>query len=61
MSKNKLGASYSFFLPWDEAGGPKTEVSLICRFEPKDGPVVTSEQTRQLLPGSIAATPTAGG
>ena len=37
MSKNQLGASYSFFLPWDEAGGPKTEVSLICRFEPKEG------------------------
>ena len=60
MSKNQLGASYSFFLPWDEAGGPKTEISLICRFEPKDGQVVSSEQTRQVLPGSIAATPTAG-
>jgi hypothetical protein len=60
MSKNQLGASYSFFLPWDEAGGPKTEVSLICRFEPKGGSVVSSEQTRQVLPGAIAATPTAG-
>jgi hypothetical protein len=60
MSKNQLGASYSFFLPWDEAGGPKTEVSLICRFEPKEGSVVSSEQTRQVLPGTIAATPVAG-
>src|SRR6185503_10721037 len=53
MSKSDLGASYSFFLPWDEAGGPKTEVSLICRFEPKGGGVVTGEQTRHILPGPI--------
>jgi hypothetical protein len=30
-------------------------VSLICRFEPKGGAVVVSEQTRHLLPGSIPA------
>jgi hypothetical protein len=55
MSESELGASYSFWLPWDEAGGPRTEVSLICRFEPKGGAVITSEQTRQLLPGSLGA------
>jgi hypothetical protein len=54
MSKNEFGASYSFFLPWDEAGGPRTEVSLICRFQPTAGAVVASEQTRHLLPGSMA-------
>jgi len=53
MSKSELGASYSFWLPWDDAGGPQTEVSLICRFEPKGGAVITSEQTRHRLPGSI--------
>jgi hypothetical protein len=53
MSKNEFGASYSFFLPWDEAGGPKTEVSLVCRFEPVGGSVVTGEQTRHLLPGTM--------
>lgn len=51
MSKSDLGASYSFWLPWDEVGGSKTEVSLICRFEPKTGGVVTSEQTHHILPG----------
>src|SRR5436190_19267984 len=51
MSKSEIGASYSFWLPWDEAGGPKTEVSLICRFEPKGGAVVTGEQTKHLLAG----------
>lgn len=53
MSKNEIGASYSFFLPWDEAGGPRTEVSLICRFEPKGGAVISGEQTRQVLPGKL--------
>jgi hypothetical protein len=51
MSKSELGASYSYWLPWDEAGGPKTDVSLICRFEPKGGAVITSEQTKHQLPG----------
>jgi hypothetical protein len=52
-SDGPSGPSYSFFLPWDEAGGPQTEVSLICRFQPKGGPVVVSEQTKHLLPGSM--------
>jgi hypothetical protein len=52
MSTCELGASYSVWLPWDEVGGPKTEVSLVCRFEPKAGAVVVSEQTRHYLAGS---------
>jgi hypothetical protein len=53
MSKSQLGVSYSFWLPWDETGGPQTEVSLICRFESQGGGVITSEQTRHLLPGTL--------
>ncbi len=52
---SELGASYSFWLPWDEVGGPRTEVGLICRFEPKGGAVVTSEQAKQKLPGTEPA------
>jgi hypothetical protein len=52
MSKSEIGPSYSFWLPWDEEGGPQTEVSLIARFQPKDGPVVVGEQTKHLLPGA---------
>jgi hypothetical protein len=52
MSKNEIGPSYSFWLPWDEVGGPKTEVSLMCRFEPTRGTVIVGEQTRHLLPGT---------
>src|SRR3954451_6497886 len=61
MSKAELGASYSFWLPWDEAGGPKTTISLISRFEPKGGAVVTSEQTKHILPGTTAIASTQGG
>lgn len=58
-SKSELGTSYSFWLPWDEVGGPKTEISLICRFEPTAGGVISSEQTRHLLPGTTPTTSTA--
>ena len=51
MSKSELGPSYSFWLPWDEVGGPQTEISLIPRFEPKEGPIVIGEQTKHLLAG----------
>jgi hypothetical protein len=51
MSESDLGATYSFFLPWDEAGGPRAEVSLVCRFQPKKGPVVVGEQTKHRLDG----------
>lgn len=54
-SVSELGPSYSFWLPWDEVGGPQTEVSLICRFEPKGGPLVMSEQTKHKLPGELVA------
>jgi hypothetical protein len=50
MSMSELGASYSFFLPWDEVGGPQTEVSLICRFEPKGG----AQQLRERKPPYIS-------
>jgi hypothetical protein len=55
MSKSEVGPSYSFWLPWDEDGGAQTEISLVARFEPKDGPVVVGEQTRHLLPGKLTA------
>jgi hypothetical protein len=48
---SKLGPSYNIWLPWDEAGGFERKVSLIARFEPKDGPIIVGEQTRHLLSG----------
>lgn len=50
-SKSKVGHSYSFFVPWDELGGVRKEISLIVRFQPKVGAAVASEQTHHILPG----------
>lgn len=60
MSKTSLGPSYSFWLPWDDVGGPQTEVSLIARFEPTKGALIMSEQTRHLLPGATTPALIAG-
>jgi hypothetical protein len=60
MSKTELGPSYSFWLPWDEVGGPQIEISLIARFEPQGGAIVIGEQTRHLLPGESTPAPIAG-
>jgi hypothetical protein len=51
-SKSKLGHSYSVWIPWDEAGGPQKELSMIARFTPDKGSVVVGEQTKQILPGT---------
>jgi hypothetical protein len=58
-SDTPLGPSYSVWLPWDEVGGTERRVSLITRFEPKDGPIVMGEQTKQYLAGP-PATPMPG-
>ena len=50
-STSKLGHSYSVWVPWDEAGGLETHISLIARFTPTKGAVVTSDQMKVLLPG----------
>ena len=34
-----------------KSGGPQTEISLIARFEPKEGAIVVGEQTKHLLAG----------
>jgi len=58
-SKSKLGHSYSFWLPWDEVGGPPRQISLITRFEATTGESVMSEASRKTLPG-LATAPPAG-
>jgi|GEM_PF-441491 len=53
--KKPLGHSYSFWLPWDEAGGPELEVSLVARFTPiTGGATIVSELTHHSLPGREA-------
>jgi hypothetical protein len=50
-SKSDIGHSYSIWIPWDEVGGDQKQVSLIARFEPKEGTTIMTESTRKLLPG----------
>jgi len=50
-SKSELGHSYSFWLPWDEVGGPDRKVCLIARFEPRKGGIVASTPCHKLLSG----------
>jgi hypothetical protein len=50
-SQSKLGHSYSVWIPWDETGGPKKDIALVCRFDPAEGAPVLSEQTVVTLPG----------
>lgn len=55
--KGLLKHSYNFWLPWDELGGEKKEISLLCRFVSSQGDVVLSEQTRHVLPGKPPTNP----
>lgn len=50
-SKSNIGHSYSFFLDWDEVGGPQKVLTLIIRFEDASGKVVVSDAARQTLTG----------
>ena len=50
-SESKVGPAYSVWLPWDEVGGERKNISLIARFEPHEGPLVIGEQTKHMLPG----------
>ncbi|MCR4413172.1 MAG: hypothetical protein NUV77_12190 [Thermoguttaceae bacterium] len=54
-SKSEFGHSYSFWLPWDEVGGPQRTICLIARFEPKKGPMIVSRPCRKVLPGEPPA------
>lgn len=50
-SESKLGHSYSVWIPWDETGGAKKDIGLVCRFDPVEGAPVISEHTVVTLPG----------
>lgn len=51
MSKTSIGPSYSIWLPWSEIGGPPRRLSLIARFEGREGGTTISDPTIKLLPG----------
>lgn len=51
MSHTDLGPSYSIWLPWDEIGGEVRQLSLVSRFDGRNGGVVISKPMIKLLPG----------
>ncbi len=53
-SQSSIGHSYSFWVPWDPAGGSQQQVTLISRFVSDDGVEVTSTPARLVLPGPVA-------
>jgi len=57
QSESSLGPSYSFWLPWDNAGGPQRRISLLTRFEDKSGKIVMSQMAHVTLPGPVAPPP----
>ncbi|MEW4561703.1 hypothetical protein AB1K70_04210 [Bremerella sp. JC770] len=50
-SASKLGHSYSFWIPWDRAGGEQKEITLAPFFRTTTGQLIMSEQSKHLLMG----------
>ncbi len=51
FSTSRIGASYSIWIPWDEAGGAHRKVTLITRFVGSNGAEVVSQPMDAVLPG----------
>lgn len=49
--KTNLGNSYSIWLPWDDVGGEQKQISLIVRFTSDKGEMVSSDESKEVLPG----------
>ena len=52
-SPSTVGESYSFWIPWDEAGGQQTELTLVSRFIGRNGAEVVSSPAKVILPGDV--------
>lgn len=51
FSPSQIGASYSIWVPWDQEGGFRQEVTLIPTFKSKQGTVVQGTPAKVFLPG----------
>lgn len=51
FSPSQLGASYSVWIPWDDARGYQQQVSLIPTFKTKEGLLVQGAPAKLMLPG----------
>ena len=55
FTPSDLGASYSVWIPWDEAGGERKSISLLPVFRATSGRVVMAQQSVNVLPGKAPA------
>ena len=56
-SASTLGHSYSFWVPWDAAGGPLQHSTLISRFLSNDGTELTGAPAHVVLEGPSDSSP----
>lgn len=49
--KTSLGQSYSVWLPWDELGGVRSQITLLPMFTTTEGEIVAGQQSKHVLPG----------
>jgi hypothetical protein len=56
-SESRLGHSYSFWVPWDAAGGPLKHLTLITRFVGNEGTELTSNPAHVVLQGPGPGSP----
>jgi hypothetical protein len=60
FSEGELGASYSVWIPWDEAYGPQRKIMLIPTFLTKDGRLIRGTAASLNLPGKSSEETTPG-
>lgn len=51
FSQTDMGASYSFWIPWDAVGGNQKEISMVTSFKTVEGKLVQGTPAKILLPG----------
>ncbi|GAB5404751.1 MAG: hypothetical protein Aurels2KO_29820 [Aureliella sp.] len=51
FSPSELGASYSIWVPWDQEGGERKQISLVATFKTEDGKIVQGTPAKLFLPG----------
>jgi len=51
FSESDLGASYSIWIPWDQAPGESKKIMLIPTFKTKEGRLIKGNAASVLLPG----------
>jgi len=56
-SNTSLGNSYSVWIPWDKVGGESRTLSLVARFDGREGGTAMSKPSKMLLPGLDTSTP----